>query len=136
MRTQSLAPNLPALVRHLIPGSAAHLLRPIAKLARERDDLGKHELGHTTRVGKRRVEHGNALPRRKIKIDLVRSDAEAADDEQVLGLAEDSFAELGLGPDSYDVHLSFGRVSLLSEHILWTRNDSISSSGDDPTTAR
>ena len=40
-----------------------------------------------------------------LEVDLVRADAEAADDNQVLGFGEDAGSELGFGMDAKDVDI-------------------------------
>lgn len=73
-----------------------HLDGSVAELPRQGDDLGDDQLRNTARVGERRVEDGNTATSSIGKIDLVGADTEASDDEEVLGFAEDSLAQLGL----------------------------------------
>lgn len=73
-----------------------HLNGSVAELARQGDDLGDDEFRDTARVGERRVEDGNTATSSIGEVDLVGADAEASNDEEVLGFAEDSLAQLGL----------------------------------------
>jgi hypothetical protein len=73
-----------------------HLERAVAQLAGERDDLGDHQLGDTARVGKGRVEDGNAMLGCIVQVYLVGADAEAADDEEILCLCQDLGCEFCL----------------------------------------
>ena len=48
------------------------------------------------------------------QVDLIRADAETADNDEVLCVAEDAGGELGLGANSYDVNVSArGRAVLV-----------------------
>jgi hypothetical protein len=62
-----------------------------------------------------RVEHGDALLRCRLKVDLVCSNAEAADDDQVLGLLQHPLGELRLRADADDMHIA----DLLNQLVLW-----------------
>jgi hypothetical protein len=73
-----------------------HFQRAIAQLAGERDDLGDNQLSNAARVGKRRVEDGNTMLGRIVQVYLVGADAEAADDEEVLGFLKDLGCEFCL----------------------------------------
>jgi hypothetical protein len=73
-----------------------HLQRAITQLAGKRDDLGDDQLSNAARVGKGRVEDGNTMLGRIVQVYLVCPDAEAADDEEVLGLLEDLGCEFCL----------------------------------------
>lgn len=104
--TEGLAPNLPALRAHLVPGASVHLIGPVAELARKSDDLGDDQLSHTARVGKGRVENSYAMIRCELNIHLVRANAETTNDEQVLRFSENLGCQLGLGSNANDVHIS------------------------------
>lgn len=112
IRTQSLSTNLPALRADLVPGSTVHLIGSIAELTSEGDDFGNDELGDTAGVGEGRVEDGDTMAGSVIEVDLVGTDTEAADDEQVLGLTEDLLGELRLGTDTDDLDFSVAIVTL------------------------
>jgi hypothetical protein len=73
-----------------------HLERAVAQLAGKGDNLGNHQLGHAARIGKRRVEDGNAMLGGILQVYLVGADAETADDEQVLGLLQNLGCEFCL----------------------------------------
>jgi hypothetical protein len=55
-----------------------------------------------------------------VEIDLVGANAEAADDQQVLGLAEDLFAESGLGANTDDVNIARKHV-FVSKSVATSR---------------
>lgn len=82
------------------------LVGAIAKLTSKADDLANDELSDTARVGKGGVENGDTMAGGVIEINLVGTDAEAADDQQVLGLAEDLLAQSGLGANADDVNVA------------------------------
>lgn len=73
-----------------------HFKRSIAELSCEGDDFGNDQLGNTAGVGKGRVEDGNSTASSVVEVDLVGSDTEASDDNQILGFAQNLFAQLGL----------------------------------------
>lgn len=104
--TQSLASNLPALGADLVPGASVHLVGSIAKLTGKNDDLGDDQLSDTARVGEGGVEDGNTILGGELKVDLVGTDTEAADDEEVLGLSEDLLGELCLGANTDDLDVT------------------------------
>ncbi len=52
------------------------------------------------------------------EVDLVGTNAEAADDEQVLGLAKDLLRQFGLGADADNVDVT-GRRVLLASSQAW-----------------
>lgn len=104
--TQSLASNLPALGADLVPGASVHLVGSIAKLTGKNDDLGDDQLSNTARVGEGGVEDGNTILGGELKVDLVGTDTEAADDEEVLGLSEDLLGELCLGANTDDLDVT------------------------------
>jgi hypothetical protein len=81
--TERLASDLPAALGHLVPDTLLELARAVRELTRERNDLADDEFGDGARVGKGRVEDGDTLLGRAVEVDLVRPDAEAADDEEL-----------------------------------------------------
>lgn len=81
--TEGLSPNLPASLGDLVPDAFPHLPRAIAELTAEGDNLGDDELGDRARVGEGRVEDGDSCFGGGEEVDLVGSDAEAADDEEL-----------------------------------------------------
>nr|POE56575.1 hypothetical protein CFP56_33547 [Quercus suber] len=114
---QRLAAHLPAPARHLVPHALVHLVAAVADLAGEGDDLPDHHLRDGARVAEGRVEHGDAVCGSIFEVDLVRTDAEAADDDQVLGVLEDAVGEMCLGADADDVHVP----DLLDQLVLRER---------------
>ena len=83
-----------------------HFHGAIAQLTSKADDLRDDQLGDTAGVAERRVEDGNTVLSGILEVDLVGTDAEAADHNQVLGLLEDSCGELGLGADTNHMHVT------------------------------
>jgi hypothetical protein len=81
--TEGLASNLPASLGDLVPDSLPHLPRPVAQLSGESDDLGNDELGDGTRVGEGGVEDCDTGAGGSEEIDLVRSDTEASNNEEL-----------------------------------------------------
>ena len=78
----------------------------IAKLTGEGNDLADNKLGDTARVGEGGVEDGDTMAGSEIEVDLVGTNAEAANDQQVLGLLEDLLTQLGLGVNANDVNFA------------------------------
>jgi hypothetical protein len=81
---QSLAADLPAALGDLVPDALTHLTSAVGELPGEADDFGEDELGDGARVGERRVEHGDTGVSGGGKIDLVGSDTEASDGEELV----------------------------------------------------
>ena len=102
---ERLAADLVAVRRDLAPLPFVHFARPITELAREHDDLGDDELRDAARVRERRVEDRHAARVRRIEVDLVRADAEAADREKPPGVLapEHLFRHVRLRADAEDV---------------------------------
>jgi hypothetical protein len=57
-----------------------------------------------------------------LEVDLVRADAEAADDNQVLGFGEDAGSELRFGTDTEDVDITKKKGSLVGESFEFLRS--------------
>ena len=119
--TEGLAADLPALGAHLVPGAAVHLAGAVAELAGEGDDLSNHQLSNRAGVGERRVENGNTMLSSIVKINLVGTNAEAADNEQVLSFPENIGSKLGLGADANDMNIPLERM-LVSCAFGFSRN--------------
>lgn len=88
-----------------------HLIRSVAELAGKSDDLGDDQFGHTSRVGKRRVENSYSMMRCELNVHLVGANAETTNDEQVLRFSENLCRQLGLRSNANDVHISRNGVS-------------------------
>jgi hypothetical protein len=94
--TQCLSTNLPAFGANFVPSTAMHFNGSIAELPRQGNDFGYDQFCNTARVCKWRVEDGNSTSSSEVEINLVGSDTEASDDDQILGFAQNSLAQLGL----------------------------------------
>ena len=73
-----------------------HLVGAVAQLASENNHFTDDQLGNTAGVTEGRVEDGNTLIGSILEIDLVGTDTEATDDDEVLGLLQDASSELSL----------------------------------------
>lgn len=104
--TQSLSTNLPALCANFVPGATVHLNGSIAELSSQGDNFGNDQFRNTARVCEWGVENGNTTASGISEVDLVGSDTEASDDEQVLGLAQNLLAQLCLGADTDNMDLA------------------------------
>ena len=94
--TQSLATNFPALVAHFIPCAVVQFVRTVSQLTGQGDNFSNNKLRYTSRVCEWGVEDCNTVPRGIFEIDLVCSNTEAANDNQVLGFPKNRFCELSL----------------------------------------
>lgn len=65
-------------------------------MAGENDHFTDDQLGNTAGVTEGGVEDGNTLIGSILKIDLVGTDTEATDDDEVLGLLQNTGSELSL----------------------------------------
>ena len=119
---QCLSSDLPALGAHLVPGPSVHLNAAVTQLTCECDDLANDELGDRTRVREGRVEDADSMRRGVLEIDLVRADAEAANDNQVLGFGEDAGSKLSFGTDTEDVDITNKEGSLVEESFKFLRS--------------
>jgi len=79
---------------------------PVAQLPGESDAFCDCEFSDRARVGERRVEDGDAGACGVDEVDLIRADAKTADNDEILGLAEDALGELGFGADTDDVDVA------------------------------
>lgn len=77
-----------------------HFVGAVTQLAGKANDLANDQLGNTAGVAERRVEDSNTLFGGILEVDLVGTNAEATDHNQVLSLLEDPRGELGLGTDT------------------------------------
>lgn len=71
-----------------------HLIRAVTELTGENNNLSNDQFGDTAGVAEGRVEDSNSIISSKLQIDLVCSNAKAADDDKVLRFLEDSCGEL------------------------------------------
>jgi hypothetical protein len=83
-----------------------HLVGSVAELTGKGDNLGNDKLSDTARVGEGGVEDGDTILGGKLEVDLVGTDTEAADDEEVCSLTEDLLSELCLGTDTNDLNVA------------------------------
>ena len=81
--SERLAADLPATLGLLVPRPGLHLERALEVLARQCDDLGNYKLGNRARIGEGRVEDGDASLCSGEQVDLVDTNAETADDEEL-----------------------------------------------------
>jgi hypothetical protein len=61
-------------------------------------------LGNTSRVGERSIEHTDSLLSSKFKIDLIGSNAETTNCQKLLGVTQDLFGKLGLASNPNDMY--------------------------------
>jgi hypothetical protein len=88
--SQRLTPDFPTLVAHFVPRAIVHFVASVSDLSRQRNDLAYHQLGYAAGVAEGRIEHANAMLGGIFQVDLVRANAETADDNQVAGRGQDS----------------------------------------------
>lgn len=72
-----------------------HFKRSIAELSCQGDDFGNDQFRHTAGVGKWRVKDSNPTAGSVAEVNLVGSDTEASNDDQILGFAQNLLAQLG-----------------------------------------
>lgn len=72
------------------------LIRAITQLTSQSNDLPNDQFRDAARVTEGRVEHCNAIVGGALEVDLVRSDAEAADDDEVFGFLQHARRKFGL----------------------------------------
>ena len=94
--SEGLSPNLVRAGGGFLPHAGLKGVVLVRQMAREGDGLGYGEFDHGTRVGVRRVEHGDACFVGGGDVDLVRSDAEGADGSQMGARIEHPAGEVGL----------------------------------------
>lgn len=76
---QRLASNLPAPTADLVPCASVHFIRTITQLPCQSNNLCNDEFSDTTGIAERGVEDGDAMLGRVLEVDLIRTDAKAAD---------------------------------------------------------
>lgn len=94
--TKGLATNFPTVLGELVPDTGSHLVGSVDDLSRKGNDLGDDELSNRTGVGEGRVENGDTSLGGVLKIDLIGTDTETADGQ-----------ELGVGVNDLGSDLSF-----------------------------
>ncbi|KPW25720.1 Uncharacterized protein ALO83_04859 [Pseudomonas cannabina pv. alisalensis] len=100
---QLLATDLEGVGRALDPAATVAGSVLLGDAAQQQDRLGQHQFGDRTGVGVRRVEHRDTAFARRVQINLVGADAEAADRDQFLGAVEQLFGQLSAGTDADEV---------------------------------
>jgi len=73
-----------------------HLDGAVTQLSRKGNDFSDNQLRNTARVAEGRVEDGNTVVGSILEVDLIGTDAEAPDNDQVLGLLQNPLRELCL----------------------------------------
>ena len=71
-----------------------HFIGPISQLPGQRDYFRDDQFRNTARVTKRGIEDGNAMVRCIFNVDLIGSNAEAADDYEISRLLQYSGRQL------------------------------------------
>lgn len=104
--SKSLATYFPAACGNLVPDALVQLHASVTKLSRQRNDFRDDEFGNRARVGERRVEDGDTCVGGILEVDLVGTNTEATDDNEVLGLPQNASSELSLGTNTDDVDIS------------------------------
>ena len=82
----------------------------IRHLAGERNDLADDQLGDRAGVGEGGVEDADTVLRGVFQVDLVRADAEASYDDEVLRCGQDARGKLCFRADAEDVDISGSRI--------------------------
>jgi len=67
-----------------------HFITPVTQLPGQRNDLADDQFGNGPRVGKGGVEDADTVASGIIEIDLVRADAETANNNEVPCMGEDA----------------------------------------------
>lgn len=93
--TQCLSANFPTFDANFVPSAAVHLNGSITELSCQGNDFGYDQFCNTARVCKWGVEDGNSTSSSEVEINLVGSDTEASNDDQILGFAQNLLAQLG-----------------------------------------
>ncbi|MNE62708.1 hypothetical protein D3C80_1580050 [compost metagenome] len=74
--------------------------------AQQQDRFGQYQFRDGTRVGVRRVEHGDTAFASGVQVNLVGTDAETADSDQFLGAVENLFGQLSARANADEVGIS------------------------------
>lgn len=70
------------------------------------DDLRNDKFSHTAGIAERRVKHSNSMLSCVLDIDLIRSNTEASDNDQVLGLPKYAGGKFRFGTYANNVDVS------------------------------
>ena len=109
---QFLAARFKAPHRQLIPYAAMRLGVGFRHAAQQQQQLTDHQLGHRTGIGEWRVKHRNTAFRGGVQIDLVGTDAEAADGNQFFRRGENLFSQVGTGTQADEMGITDRRFQL------------------------
>lgn len=81
--TKGLTSNFPTVLGELVPDTGSHLMGSVDDLSRKGNDLGDDELSNGSGIGEGRVENGDTSLGSVLKVDLVRTDTETANDQEL-----------------------------------------------------
>lgn len=98
--TESLTSHFPASGGLLVPGAVVQLHVSVAQFSGQGDDFRDGQLCDGSRVREWRVENGDPALGSVLQVDLVRSDTEAANHDQVFGVLEHVCRESRLRSDT------------------------------------
>ena len=101
---QCLAPDLMAVDGRLLPPAGMGLGRFGKDAPIEHHGFGNGQFRDRARVRERRVEHGDARPVGRDKIDLIGADRKASDSHEPIGGLEDLRRQFGARTDAQHVH--------------------------------
>lgn len=73
-----------------------HLVGAVAELAGKDHHFTNDQLSNTARIAERGVEDGNTMICSILEINLIGTDTETTDDNEVLRFLQDAGSELGL----------------------------------------
>lgn len=104
--TKGFSANFPALVANFIPCPVVHLIWTIAQLTGKSYNFSYNQFGNTPRIAERRVEDRNAMFGCVLEVNLVCSNTETTDDNEVSGFLQDASTQLRLGADSNHMYIS------------------------------
>ena len=91
--------------------------------AQQQNDFRQHQFRHAARVGKRRVEHGNAALLGRLQIHLVGADAEASNRDQAVGCLEHGLGQLRRRADAHHVGIADRRDQLRFRQRFFAKID-------------
>ncbi len=97
---QLLATDLEGIGRAFDPAATVAGCVLLGDTAQQQDGFGQHQFGDRTGIGVGRIEHCDTALARRVQVNLVGADAEAADRNQFLGTIEQLFGQLSTGADT------------------------------------